>query len=267
MNTEWLRFALLRAASLLAPADDRAEWLREWRSELWYIPRRGATRFCMGAFRDALWVRCNSPRPIARPRFHLDSPLSCLAFLAALAAVSLWIVLLIPPRRPGPWPSHLRVRDLPGASAIMLLYTGLMLPAIRLAMGLPPAHPHPLPWRRRLARAIFLLLKIALLQPVMLCGFFLLLWLQPMVPMAPSLGMFASWILAFRWVLIDQRRRCPVCLRSLTGTVRIGAASETFLEWYGAESMCSRGHGFLHVPETCSSYSGKQQWLGPLIRA
>ena len=59
----------------------------------------------------------------------------------------------------------------------------------------------------------------------------------------------------------DQRRRCPVCLRLLTDPVRIGSASQTFLEWYGAESTCSRGHGLLQVSEMPASYAAKPEWL------
>jgi len=32
MKTEWLQYTVLRAASLLAPGDQRAEWVKEWRS-------------------------------------------------------------------------------------------------------------------------------------------------------------------------------------------------------------------------------------------
>ena len=60
MTSEWLHCSILRAASLLAPSDQRDEWLNDWRSELWYIPRQGATQFCLGAFRDALWLRRNN---------------------------------------------------------------------------------------------------------------------------------------------------------------------------------------------------------------
>jgi hypothetical protein len=80
------------------------------------------------------------------------------------------------------------------------------------------------------------------------------------VPIA-NLAFTASWILALRWVLIDQRRRCPVCLRLLTDPIRIGSASQTFLEWYGAESTCSRGHGLLQTEEIPASYSAKPEWL------
>ena len=74
MKSEWLQYTILRMASSLAPDGQRAEWLEEWRSELRYIPRRRATRFCLGAFRDALWLRRNNLRPVK----YLESPISCL---------------------------------------------------------------------------------------------------------------------------------------------------------------------------------------------
>lgn len=261
MKSELLPCAVLRAASLLVPGDQRAEWLDGWRSELWYIPRRDATFFCLGAFPDALWLRRNNPNQVKRTGTYFESPLSCLAFLATLAAVSSLITILLPGPQRGPWPSHLRARDLPAGSIAMLFFTCLLLPATRFAMGRSPADCHPTPWLNRLRRGIFLALKIVLLQPVMLSGFVVLILVGPVVPIAPQLGIFSMWILALRWVLIDQRQRCPVCLRLLTNPIRIGTPSQTFLEWYGAESTCSRGHGILHVAEISSSYSGNPTWL------
>jgi hypothetical protein len=249
MNGQWLSSIILRAASLLAPGDQRAEWLAGWRSELWYIPQRGSTVFCLGAFRDALWLRRNSPSPGK----HLESPFSCLAFLAILAAVSLFLAVLLPAPDTLSRSAHLRVRDLLEGCVGMQLLSSLALPAIRLAMG-PGANP--LAWRSRLRRGIFLALKIALIQPMMLAGFVVVCAL----PIA-NMPFSVCWILAIRWVLIDQRRRCPRCLRSLTDPVRIGSASQTFLEWYGAESTCSRGHGLLQTTEMPASYSGKPEWL------
>ena len=251
MKSQWLQSTILRTASLLAPGDQRAEWLAGWRSELWYIPRRGATLFCLGGFRDALWLRRNSPSPAK----HLESPFSCLAFLAILAAASLFIAVWLPAPDTMAHSSHLRLRDLPEGCVAMLLLSGLGLLAIRLAMG-PHASLYPLPWRSRLRRGTFLALKIALIQPIMFGGFVLACTI-----LIANLAFNFSWILAFRWLLIDQRDRCPVCLRLLTTPVRIGSASQTFLEWYGAESTCSRGHGLLHTWEMHASYSGKPEWL------
>ncbi len=120
MNTEWLQYTVIRAASLLAPGDQRAEWVKEWCSELWYIPRRRAMLFSLGAFRDALWLRRNSMSPVARARIYLKSPFSCLAFLSILAAVSTFIAIrLLAPALEPSWP--LSVRNLPGACIRMLL--------------------------------------------------------------------------------------------------------------------------------------------------
>lgn len=257
MNREWLQHTLLRVASFLAPSDQRADWVKEWQSELWYIPRRGATLFCLGAFRDALWLRRNLSEAeqlgwVKRGRIHLDSPLSCLATLATLAAVSIFLAAGLPS-------SPLRVRDLPGQCTLMLLFSGLFLPCTQ-AVWRARADCHPMPWRSRLRRRMFLALKIALIQPVMLYGLVVQIVIGPLGGLA-GLGWDAAFILVLRWVIIDQQQRCPVCLRLLTAPVRIGTPARTFLEWYGAESMCAHGHGLLHISENSFGYSRSQQWL------
>jgi hypothetical protein len=260
MKSEWLQYATLRVASLLAPRDERDEWLQGWRSELWYIPQRGAVLFCLGSFRDALWLRRNNLGTEKRTRIHLESPLSCLAFLGTLAVVSMLVaVCLLGPltSRTKLW--HLRSRDLPAACIMTLVLSCLLLPAT-LAVGRAPANCHPMPWPSRLRWGIFLALKILLVQPTILCGLFVWILIAPVVPFA-WFGILAAWILTLRWVFADQQRRCPACLRLLTKPVRIGNSSQTFLEWYGEESICSRGHGLLHIPEMSTPYSGTQSWL------
>jgi hypothetical protein len=251
MKSQWLHSIVLRAASLLAPADQRAEWLDGWRSEFWYIPRRGATRFCLGAFRDALWLRRNNLSPETGPLIRLNSPVRCLAVLAVLAAAAIFLPvwLLGAKAIAGPASSD----PLSGLIASAAIFCLGLPAATALTMKDPPSGHYSIGWARKLRWWIFLALKIVLVQPVMVCGCLVLI----RVPMAPCV----FWILTLRWVLIDQRRRCPVCLRLLTNPVRIGNSSHTFLEWYGAESICSRGHGLQHIPETSASYSGKQEWL------
>jgi hypothetical protein len=68
-------------------------------------------------------------------------------------------------------------------------------------------------------------------------------------------------VAAFRWALIDQRRRCPECLRQLAHPARIGLPSQTFLEWYGTEFVCVKGHGLLHVPEIPTVSFRTQNWM------
>ena len=52
---------ILTAVPRLVPKEQRAEWLAEWRGELWHV-KAGAAIFCLGSFRDAAWLRRNSPR-------------------------------------------------------------------------------------------------------------------------------------------------------------------------------------------------------------
>ena len=260
MKREWLQHTILRVASALAPYDQRDEWLEEWQSELWYVPPSDATRFCLGAFRDAIWLRRNSMGTVKQPRMHLESPLSCLVFLAAVGAVGFLIaVCLSGPLKQISLYSDLRARDLPTDCMGMLTFSCLLLPGT-LAVWRSPANRHSTTWKSKLRRGVFLALKIALVQPIMLCGLMFWILIAPVGIFAP-LGMAASLIAALRWVITDQQRRCPVCLRLLTHPVRIGAPSKTFLEWYGAESTCSRGHGLMHVSEISGSYSKKAQWV------
>lgn len=260
MNNEWLQYAALRVASLLAPRDERDEWLRGWQSELWYIRRRGATRFCMGSFRDALWLRRNSVRSEKRTEVHLESPLTCLAFLGILAVVGmLMAVCLLGPLTSRTTLWHLKPHDLP-AGCIMTLVLSCLLSPATLALGRSAANSHPMPWPARLRQAIFLALKVVLVQPIMLCLLFVWILIAPVAPFA-QLGILGAWVLTLRWTLTDQQRRCPVCLRLLTKPVRIGSSSLTFLEWSGDESICSHGHGLLHIPETSASYSGEPRWV------
>jgi hypothetical protein len=247
MKTEWAQQTILHVASLLAPRDRRTEWLEEWRSELWYVPHREAFRFCLGAFADAFWVRRNNSAPGKPGRFRLDSPFHCLAFLATLAALSIWISTRLAKLLPLP--------EAPGDVFAQMALICLPLAAITFAIGDGPGKRNPALGSGKLRGWIFLALKILLLLPILQC-------MMMMIVLAPFLefGFFLAYALAFRWAFADQRRRCPVCLRLLTQPVLIGNSSQTLLDWYGAESMCSRGHGLLHVPEISASYS-YEQWL------
>ena len=53
----------------------------------------------------------------------------------------------------------------------MLLISALLLPGT-LAVWRAPVHHDPMPWPTRLRRGMFLALKIALVQPMMLCVIF-----------------------------------------------------------------------------------------------
>ncbi len=255
----WLPEAILRTASLLAPVHQRSDWLYGWRSELWYIPQSEATAFCLGAFRDALWVRRNDPGDVDRPRVYLESPASCLAFLTLVAAVSILLTILLP-APPETHLAHLPILEvLKGCLGVSWVFA-MFLAATRLVVGRKAAGSRPASWQSVLRRWIFFGVKVMLLQPVILCSVVFLI-AAGKVPFLPQLICALTWALACRWVFADQQRRCPVCLRLLARPVRIGTPSQTLLDWYGAESVCSRGHGLLQNSEITASYSSRALWL------
>jgi hypothetical protein len=140
---------------------------------------------------------------------------------------------------------------------ILLGIALLLVPAAAsLTLSEFPAGRHARPWLAHIRWWTFLAAKIGLLLPTAFFGIVAL----GVAPGAPQ-GILFALILAFRWVLYDQRRRCPVCLRLLSHPVRIGEASHTFLDWYGTELICARGHGFLHVPEIRTSCYAQPRWL------
>jgi hypothetical protein len=146
----------------------------------------------------------------------------------------------------------------------------LRLLAISLPMGmllgiltcdLLGGHPHRVGPRR----GLFLAAKILLVLPIVLFGSLDLTSLGSSVsPIVLHMVFFGS-LFAARWILADQRKRCPVCLRLLANPVRMGEPSRILLEWHGTELMCLRGHGMLYVPEWPALWSGRQRWmdLGP----
>jgi len=257
MSGAWLPQIVLRAASTLVSSGRRADWMEEWLSELWYIPRRKALRFCFGAFRDAWWLRRHDA-DCRRRRPFLESPLACLAFLAAVAVMGCCVVLSVPGPGRGPWPAHFALRDIPAGCSTTLLLSVFMLPAIA-PLGPRPTYRYATSFACRLRRGAFFALKVALAQPILFCLLMVWVWIAPFAPFAPFF-LFAGCLMTLRWILADQSRRCPVCLRRLGNPVRIGAPSQTFLAWYGDESICSRGHGLLQDPEISASYSARQ-WL------
>lgn len=253
---------VLRVASWLAPTAGREEWLAEWRGELEYIRsnrQRAAAAFCRGAFLDALWLRLHDVDPRRSRPWKLDSPAVCLLLLTLLTASAV-LVGVSASRAPG------RLADARMAKqgrrmnrplrpelmiAIAVAMALLILPAVTT---LPRCQYPRRPFSRRWC---FFFVKIGLVVPlVYFASVDLARWLGP--PVQPH-GLMLGYVLAFRWALLDQRQRCPVCLHRLAYPTRIGASSNLLLAWYGTELVCTRGHGVLHVPGIpISSYSGER---------
>jgi len=72
---------------------------------------------------------------------------------------------------------------------------------------------------------------------------------------------FAICLFGMRWALLDQRQRCPVCLRRVTHPANVGLVSRMFLAWSGTELICEGGHTLLHVPGLPTSWFSTQQWM------
>ena len=242
---------ILALAARLVPRSQRNEWRREWTSELWYFEDStdgplAITRFCLGSFKDAAWLRRNTCLEMV----WLRSATHCTALLMFLATATFFIALAE------------RVLDQPYttrqfmlAQVFILCAALLILPAVTtFDLGEYPRAPH---WSRRW---IFLWIKFSLVPPIVFFGTLDLARILTLTHLQPH-AMFIGYVLAFRWVLIDQRRRCPACLQLLTNPVRIGEPSHTLLDWYGTELICSKGHGLLHVSAVTTSCSSAQRWL------
>jgi hypothetical protein len=148
-----------------------------------------------------------------------------------------------------------------------LLLACLALPATTsLPLGEYPDNSNQVPWTTKVRRWAFLSLKFSLIVPLVYFGSFdvaygggsLSVDASELLELAST---FWGLLLAFRWALGDQRKRCPVCLRTLTNPARVGQFSRNFLAWNGTELVCLSGHGLLHVPDLSTSWFGSQRWL------
>lgn len=118
----------------------------------------------------------------------------------------------------------------------------------------------------RVRRSIFLAAKLALVAALACFGSLdIAYWNFPdYTPTAEFLQFVAAFLIALfglRWALMDQSRRCPVCLRCVTHPAQVGIASCSFLGWNGTEMICTGGHALLHVPSLPTSWFAHQRWL------
>lgn len=250
-----LHIAMLRNAALLVPGPERGEWLAEWKAELCYV-NHDATAFCLGSFRDALWLRRKSFS--VRHMFSLDSPVRCVLLLTAAVVLTSFWAFGFPSRK-----SLLEACSLSGIKQFALACFGLYSESLLilvtlnpLGLGEYPANQYAPSLIVRLRRWVFLNVKIALLVPIPL---FVCVALLPVFPPAPWI-LFLGLIFGLRWALADQRQRCPVCLHLLPYPTRIGRPTQSVFGWYGTELICSRGHGLLYVPGAPTSWCDKQRW-------
>lgn len=138
----------------------------------------------------------------------------------------------------------------------------LALPATTsLPLGEYPYNPRQQSLALRLRRWLFFLAKLVLILPVICFASLDVAQAFQDTQSVQLMVTFATALAALRWMLRDQRQRCPVCLQMLRNPVHVGEPSRNFLAWNGTELICVVGHGFLHVPELPTSWFSTQRWL------
>jgi len=111
----WLRSVSLarinlRAASLLIPRSDRANWMAEWSAELHHLcraapdeiagsPQCDPLEFSFGAFHDAFWIRYDLLRSAGLPMLRSGSAARSGLILATTALAALLLCLVLPGAR------------------------------------------------------------------------------------------------------------------------------------------------------------------------
>jgi len=158
----------------------------------------------------------------------------------------------------------------PGPASIYwfgILLALLALPAIATVSLAEYSFTSHRPSRvRRAVRLGFLAMKIvAILWLAYFSSIDLAYWHFPVL--SPSgtyiqlAASFAICLFGLRWALLDQRQRCPVCLRRVTHPANVGLVSRMFLAWSGTELICEGGHTLLHVPGLPTSWFSTQRWM------
>lgn len=143
----------------------------------------------------------------------------------------------------------------------------LALPAVTsVALGDSNFSFHRPSLKLRTLRVLFLGAKLVLLAAVACYGSLVVAYgltsdYSSAAECVQLIACFVICLFGFRWALIDQRQRCPVCLRRVTHPARVGLASRTFLGWNGTEMMCMGGHTLLHVPSLPTSWFSCERWL------
>ncbi len=68
-------------------------------------------------------------------------------------------------------------------------------------------------------------------------------------------------LLILRWAVLDQSRRCPVCLRRLGMPVTSGSWSSALIEPASTELLCDQGHGALQVSDSYTTLGEIRRWI------
>jgi len=79
-----------------------------------------------------------------------------------------------------------------------------------------------------------------------------------------STFVFALSATAIVWQsLLDQRLRCPTCLRKLSMPLPLGVIGSVLFQLPGTEYICAYGHGTLYLPSPTSEGLREPRWRAP----
>ncbi len=148
-----------------------------------------------------------------------------------------------------------------------LLLAVLALPAITSVFQSESSFAsHQPSFRTRAKRGAFLASKLGLVAGIGYCagldlGYWNVIGYTPNAELLQFAVGFLICLFGLRWAIMDQSRRCPVCLRRVTHPAQVGIASCNFLGWNGTEMICTGGHALLHVPSLPTSWFSRQRWM------
>jgi hypothetical protein len=248
----------------IVPAEERMEWSRTWRAELWHMhhrARRGKSfgitvDLSIGMMCDALWLRTDS-----WGRALNGTPTLCLASVAGLCLLSTLIGMALS----GSWHAFAMYTRGPFersmlASVLVVFVSFATASRGHIEQGATSKGRFGLKRNMFFAAKAALVLLLAILLSADIClpihAFF------PLTAYALQLLMFVPFaLIGLRWAFADQERRCKQCLRALGGPARVGRPSHNLLEWNGTELACKQGHGRLNVPEMETSWCDSSRWV------
>lgn len=255
----WFDRNLLRAVERIVPADEREEWSRTWRAELWHMHHRGRKKdfgitvdLSIGLLCDALWLRTDNWRCALS-----GTPALCLGSLLGMCLLSTLFGLALNGSlrafahyARGPFERSL------DAALLVVFVSFATASRGYIEQGSTS----------RVKRQIFFAAKSALV--------ILLAIVLSADICRPIFSVFPTWayalqllifvpfaLIGLRWAFADQEQRCKQCLRLLAGPAKVGRPSHNLLEWNGTELACKQGHGLLSVPEMETSWCDSSRWV------
>jgi len=240
----WLSWLVLSLASTIVPRGLRAEWLAEWRGELAYLRAGndgGSSRvltFAWGSLPDAvtLW-RIQPKEDCCDWDQAFRSPLRCLGWMSGLA----WVALVAW----GAGNDHAFSASHDALPHWIMVCLGFLAAFVRNPAIIAGPLSTAVHIRHRVVALVFLFCKTVL--AIGIAGLLTAIVLRPLSSGTVQAHAFLlPYLFACRWSILDQAKRCPICLCQVGNPVQIGSRPTALVDGYEMEYMCRRGHGLLY---------------------